>query len=157
MKNNPLVIDSIFRFTYIVKWNKSTFRFRGNYDSLLNDKLVRVTLYDTIYRINITKDSCMYSVEVDIHSVDSNLMNRIRRDVLYYDKLFKKINCTYLDAPRLGYGLVYIKNKNAEPNSDLIFIQENLYYDSSRMSGIDRKRLLRAIDENFGTHSSNRK
>jgi hypothetical protein len=155
MKNNPSVIDSVFRFTYISRWNKSTFRFNEKYDPLLNKKMVRVTLYDTIYQINITKDSCAYSVEVDSDSIDSNLLNRVRRDVLYYDKLFKKINCSYIDGSRLGYGLIYIQNKDVEPNNNFVFIKENWYYDCSRMSGLDRKRLLRAIDKYFGTHLSN--
>jgi hypothetical protein len=152
MKNNNSIIDSVFRFTYQVKGNKSSFSFRENYDISLKDKLVMVTLVeDTICQIKARKDSCMYTLRCDIGVIDSNIIKKIRFDALYYGKLFKKIKCAQVGNPRIGFGLMYFTKKNIEPNNDLVLIEGNWYYDCGKWKGNERKYLLKMIDKKFGT------
>lgn len=155
MKNNISIIDSIFKFRYEVRGNKYSFYFREKYDTSLKEKLVRVTFIDSIFRIAMYKDSGLHSVKLDIDSIDSNVIKKIYRDVFYYDKLFKKINCIQVSDPRLGFGLMYFPQKSVESDKDLVVIEKDWYYNLSKWKGSERKYLLKMIDEKFGSNASN--
>ncbi|MFN8711430.1 MAG: hypothetical protein ACK5Z2_01170 [Bacteroidota bacterium] len=155
MKEDIPLIDSIFNFSYEVRGNISSFSFREDYDKSLKEKLFRVSLRsDTIYRISLSKDSCLNSEKINVNSIDSNVVKKIILNALYYNKLLKKINCVQVSKPRIGFGLMYFPNKNTEPDDDMVFLEKNWYYDCSRWKGSERKYLLKLIDRKFGTHVS---